>query len=78
MIDDGQGNALWLCAKLSELRKGPEFGQTQPMLAQAVSIAGPLTPHKQRFRTRETIVLPAAAPFDPSSLDPLVSPILQP
>ena len=59
----GSANELWLRAKLRELQKVAGYGRAEPMLAKAIFIAGPSTPKKERFRTREAIILRATEGF---------------
>jgi hypothetical protein len=73
IIYHGKATDLWLSSKLRDLRKLPGYPGYRPKLATAVYLGAPITPHKQRFRTREALVLRTAGEsFDPASLAPLL------
>ncbi len=57
LIFFGQGSEFWLNAKISDLRKAPGFGRTEPIRKKAVYISGEKNPFKERFRSRELEVL---------------------
>lgn len=72
----GHANEAWLRAKLRDLRKAPGYGRTAPFLATAVYVAGPATPQKERYRTREVdTVIKNFEDFSPDSLVPFLSSI---
>jgi|GEM_PF-161607 len=75
LIYYGHGSYSWLRLKLADLRKALGWGRAEPMLAQAVLVAGPETIEKDRLRTREAIVLKNFDSFDPETLRPLVEAI---
>lgn len=68
----GAGNELWLRRKMRELQRAAGLGRVQPMLAKAVYVAPPEDPKKQRFRTREAVVIHQPGGFEPASLQPFV------
>ena len=74
----GQANEAWLRAKLRDLRKAPGYGRTTPILATTVYVAGPSTPQKERYRTREVdTVIKNFEDFAPDSLAPFLSIVAQ-
>ena len=74
----GHANEAWLRAKLRDLRKAPGYGRTAPFLATAVYLAGPSTPQKERYRTREVdIVIKNFEAFAPHSLAPFLNILAQ-
>ncbi|MCP4662600.1 MAG: hypothetical protein GY856_44965 [bacterium] len=68
----GAANELWLRRKMRELQRSAGLGRTQPMLAKAVYVAPPEDPKKQRFRTREAVVIHQQGDFESASLQPFV------
>jgi hypothetical protein len=68
----GQSTDLWLSSKLRDLRKlaGYREGKSRPV--NAVCMASPEAPWKQRFRNRDTLVINLDDNFDPQQVAPLV------
>lgn len=66
-------NESWMNFKLNDLRKVPGYGRTKPVKASAVFITGEKTEHKERFRTREALVIKKFAPFSCEFLSPFIS-----
>lgn len=58
LIHYGAGNECWLRRKLREVRKSVGQGRTTPLRAVGISVAPPMTPMKERFRTHEALVIP--------------------
>lgn len=71
----GKATELWLRAKLRDLQKIAGYGRSKPMLARVVYISGPETEPKQRFRTRDALVIRNFGAFSPGSLVPLLAQI---
>ena len=71
LIYYGQGNELWLRRKISELRKSA-YGRDKPMQAKAILVAPPANPRKQRFQTREALVIHQSDGFAPEALAPFL------
>lgn len=69
----GEGNELWLRQKLREVQKSAAFGRQRPILLKAIYVAPPDSPSKQRFRTREALVIDQRSEFDPAALSPFIS-----
>lgn len=67
----GKSSSLWLDAKRNELHEAMALRKV-PMRALVIFIAGPDTGHKQRFRTREAIVIRSLEEFDPGKVAPLL------
>jgi hypothetical protein len=70
LIFFGEATEPWLSTKLLELRKAPGYGRDRPLTAKAIWLASPASPAKERFRTREAIVIqnfgsPSAQAFAP-------------
>lgn len=70
LIYYGQGNELWLRTQLRELQKAAGYGRSKPIGTKAIYVAGPETPQKQRFRTRQATVIKNFAEFSPNTLEP--------
>lgn len=68
----GSANELWVQRKLSDLRKAFGLGRQRPYLAKAVFVSPPPKPEKERFRTREAIVIHAPQAFTPDALVPFL------
>jgi hypothetical protein len=68
----GAGNELWMRRKLREVQRSAAYGRAKPMAAKAIFTAPPITPQKQRVRTREAIVLQQAESFAPEVLEPFL------
>lgn len=73
----GSAPRSWADVKLMELTQARGLGRTKPMLAQAVCIAAPDSPDKQRFRTRQAQVLRLEDPFRPEALLPFLQELKQ-
>ncbi|MEA3410169.1 MAG: hypothetical protein U9R74_01350 [Pseudomonadota bacterium] len=69
----GQARDLWLSAKLKDLRKLPGYDRYKPKLATVVYLGPPDTVQKQRFRTREAMVIKAFDEFSASDLEPMMA-----
>ncbi len=70
LIYYGQGNELWLRTQLRELQKAAGYGRSKPIGTKAIYVAGPETPQKRRFRTRQATVIKNFAEFSPNILEP--------
>jgi hypothetical protein len=68
----GNASEGWLRTKLRDLMKIAGYGRTKPMLAQAIYAGPPETPGKQRFRTREALLLRNFDEFNPDYLQPFI------
>jgi hypothetical protein len=68
----GAANELWLRRKLREVQRSAAYGRAKPMRAKAIYTAPPLTPQKERVRTREAIVLRQKEAFSPETLEPFL------
>ncbi len=75
LIYHGAASDGWLQAKQSDLRKAAGFGRRKPMLGQAIYLAAPETPKKQRFRTLEADVVRNFEAFIPNKLEEFLSKI---
>jgi len=71
----GNASEGWLRTKLRDLQKIAGYGRTKPMLAQAIYTGPPETPAKQRYRTREALLLRNFGEFAPDSLQPFIEEI---
>ncbi len=69
----GAGNELWLRRKLREVQKISGLGRSRAMRAKGVWIAPPGSPSKNRFRTRDTVVMAGAETFRPEALEPFLT-----
>lgn len=69
----GQATESWLRAKLCELKKVSGYGRQRPLPAPAIYMGPPATPAKERFRTREAVVLQAPAPPSIAPLLPMLA-----
>jgi hypothetical protein len=72
LIYHGAGNTFWLRKMTRYVDQVKGYGRKRPLLATAVYLAPPLTPDKQRYRTRVAIVLTESGPRDPKILDEFV------
>jgi hypothetical protein len=72
LIYYGAGNECWLRRKLREIQKIGGYGRTHPMRAAAITLAAPLSPQKQQFRTHEATVIPQFDGFSPDPLRPFI------
>lgn len=77
MIYYGNGKEPWLQTKLRDLRGITGYGRSEPMLARAIYVGGPQTIQKQRFRTREALVIENFEAFSPDLLKPFLTQIAQ-
>jgi hypothetical protein len=78
LIYYGQVEEVWLRGKLRDLVKARGYRYGTPFLATAIYVAGPSTPQKQRYRTRDVnTVIKNFAEFYPDSLEPFLSMIAQ-
>ena len=66
----GAAKELWLRAKLRELQKVAGYGRTEPMRAKAILVADPPDPRKERFRTREAMVIKSGGEVSAATLEP--------
>ena len=71
----GNASEGWLRTKLRDLQKIAGYGRTRPMLAQAIYTAPPETSAKQRYRTREALLLRNFGQFAPDTLQPFIEEI---
>ncbi len=71
----GEADQLWLRSKRRDLWKIRGYGRSSQPLAQAVYVAPPMNPEKERFRAREHLVLNQPAEFDPAALEPFLTAI---
>ncbi|MBC8029522.1 MAG: DUF4062 domain-containing protein [Pyrinomonadaceae bacterium] len=65
LIFQGRASEGWLRMKLRELLKLPGYGRTTPLLEKAIYVAAPESPPKERFKTREALVIKNYGEFDP-------------
>ena len=71
----GNSSEGWLRTKLRDLQKIPGYGRTKPMLAQAIYTGPPDNPVKQRYRTREALLLRNFGNFTPDAIQPFIEEI---
>jgi hypothetical protein len=71
----GNSSEGWLRTKLRDLQKIPGYGRTKPMLAQAIYTGPPENPTKQRYRTREALLLRNFGNFTPDAVQPFIEEI---
>jgi len=71
----GNSSEGWLRTKLRDLQKIAGYGRTKPMLAQAIYTGPPDNPAKQRYRTREALLLRNFGDFTPDTLQPFIDEI---
>jgi hypothetical protein len=74
LIYFGEATEPWLRTKLLDLHKAPGYGRDRPLTAKAIWLAPPASPAKERFRTREALVI---SNFGGPSLDALAPFLLQ-
>ncbi len=78
LIYYGQVEEIWLRGKLRDLVKARGYRSGTPFLATAVYVAGPSTPQKQGYRTREVdTVIKNFAEFAYDSLGPFLSTVVR-
>jgi hypothetical protein len=58
----GEAPESWLRTKLMELQKAAGYGRQQPMAAKGIWMTSPPASFKERFRTREAIVIKGDRP----------------
>ncbi len=68
----GQSTDLWLSSKLRDLRKLAGYRDGKSRLVNAVCMALPEAPWKQRFRNRDSMVINIEDNIDPQQVEPLV------
>src|SRR6185436_12959926 len=71
----GNASEGWLRTKLRDVLKSPGYGRTKPMLAQAIYTGPPENPTKQRYRTREALLLRNFGDFTPDAVQPFIDEI---
>ena len=71
----GNASEGWLRTKLRDLQKIAGYGRTKPMLAQAIYTGPPETATKQRYRTREALLLRNFSDFTPDAIQPFIDEI---
>jgi hypothetical protein len=75
----GAAGELWLTGKLRDLRRSAGLGREKPWRGRAIYVAAPASPHKQRFRTLEAMLIhEPAGGFDPSALEPFLDELSKP
>lgn len=72
LIYYGAGNAFWQRKMMRYVDQVKGYGRKRPLRAVAVYIAPPPTREKERFRTREALVLREPESMDPKILDEFV------
>jgi hypothetical protein len=72
LIYYGKAKEIWLRSKLRELKKIAGYGRAEPMRAKGVYVAEPSSPEKERFRTREAIVIKSLESPSPELLQPFL------
>jgi hypothetical protein len=72
LIYYGNANQSWVDFKRRDLEKAAAYGREHPLLARAVYVAGPQTPHKMLFRTHDALVLKNPGGFKAESLTPFL------
>lgn len=77
IIYQGKASDLWLSSKLRDLKKLPGFDGYKPKLATVVYEGSPATQHKERFRSRDSIIIKNFDTFTPNSLEPLMLAVKQ-
>jgi len=73
VIFQSRASEGWLRMKLRELLKLPGYGRTTPLLGKMIYIDAPESPTKERFMTREAVVIKNYGGFDPTDLEPFVA-----
>ncbi|MEM9904776.1 MAG: hypothetical protein AAF921_07115 [Cyanobacteria bacterium P01_D01_bin.44] len=77
LIYYGQASGLWLKRRINALKK-TLYGRFKPLLAQAVYVAAPLTPTKQRLCDPGIPVIQAIDTFTPTVLDSFLAQVSHP
>ena len=75
MIFYGGSSEGWLRTKQNDLQKIAGYGRAKPMLAQAIYAGPPETAAKQRYRTREALLLRNFGDFTPDAIQPFIEEI---
>jgi hypothetical protein len=75
VIFQGRASEGWLRMKLRELLKLPGYGRTVPLLGKAIYVGAPESPTKERFKTREAMVIRHYAEFAPVPVEPFIAQI---
>jgi hypothetical protein len=75
LIYYGTTNELWVQRKLSDLRKAFGLGRQRPFLAKAVLVGAPSTSEKERFLTRDALVIKMPQAFSADTLTPFLDPL---
>jgi hypothetical protein len=76
VIFQGRASEGWLRMKLRELLKLPGYGRTVPLLGKAIYVGGPTSSTKDRFKTREAIVIKNYEGFAPAPVEPFIAQIM--
>lgn len=69
----GQATDLWLSSKLRDLRKLAGYREGKSQMLNAVCLAAPQAPWKQRFRNRDTMVINTEDSFAPEQAAALIA-----
>lgn len=72
----GEAGQSWLRSRLLDLRKAPGLGRDRPFAAAAVLLAGPPSPEKDNYRSREAPPLKPGAAGELAALEPFVAELL--
>ena len=64
----GSASDSWVSIKMSDLQKAFGYGRQKPMRAKAVFIGAPETKLKQRYQSREALVIRSFGAFMPEAL----------
>jgi len=75
IIYQGEATDLWLSSKLRDLRKLPGYDGFRPKLATAIYAGPPVSPHKERLRSREAMVIKNFQSFSTEALKPFMAAI---
>jgi hypothetical protein len=75
IVYQGSAPDLWLSSKLRDLRKLPGYDGFKPKLSMAIYAGPPASPHKERLRTREALVIRDYQGFSPEALEPFIAAI---
>jgi hypothetical protein len=65
----------WLLTRLNELKKVRGYGRERPFSAKGIYIAAPASPAKERYRTREALVLRDTGGNAIQALTPFLQPL---
>jgi len=71
----GDVRESWLLTRLNELKKVRGYGRERPFLAKGIYIAAPASPAKERYRTREALVLRDTGGNAIQALTPFLQPL---